>query len=390
MGAMMRGMIDKGFRDLLVIAFLLSGLSTVVAIASEDSDSIVIPADVLAPPDATPYVTACNAPCQSGCCPDWSRYAIFDVLFLQRDNSLINRPLVLDNGLADPSAAGSTLMTTRDMQYATAPGVRVFYGEYLPNNIGWEIGYLGVYGMYADSLVTGSDTLQLPGDLGEIPSSGFGDADAVQATTASTLNMAEFNLFSVCCCRTGGKCAKLPWDRCQCACTCTNWLLGLRWAGLDETATLDTTCCEGDPPSPYRVTTNTQMIGPQVGYRRRKEWACWAYEGWAKVGLMGTLLSQSQAALYEPFVGLDPVLVRGPRSSSRGSVGMIGDINFSVIRRLNDTWGLRMGYNLIWLTGAALAANQWDFTNTPTSGTTLVGGGSLFLHGANLGLEARW
>jgi hypothetical protein len=244
--------------------------------------------------------------------------------------------------------------------------------------------------MYADAAANGPDTLAVPGDLADIPGSGFSDAVQIRPTTVSTLNMAEANLFTYCCCRTGGSCAKLPWDRCHCACTCSNWLVGLRWAGLQEAANLGITCCEGDPPGSYRVTTSSQMIGPQVGYRRRKEWKCWAYEGWAKVGFMGTILSQSQGALYEPFVGLDPVLVREPRSSSRGSVGMIGDINFSVIRRLNDTWGLRVGYNLIWLTGAALAANQWDFTNTDSSGTALVDGGSLLIHGANLGVEARW
>ena len=45
-------------------------------------------------------------------------------------------------------------------------------------------------------------------------------------------------------------------------------------------------------------------------------------------------------------------------------------------------WWLRLGYNMIWLSGVALAPDQWDFTNTATSGTTLVGGGGVFLHGA--------
>ncbi len=51
---------------------------------------------------------------------------------------------------------------------------------------------------------------------------------------------------------------------------------------------------------------------------------------------------------------------------------------------------LRLGYNMIWRSGVALTPDQWDFTKTLTGGTTLVGGGGVFLHGANLGLEARW
>lgn len=65
-------------------------------------------------------------------------------------------------------------------------------------------------------------------------------------------------------------------------------------------------------------------------------------------------------------------------------------MNVSAIYRLTDQWGLRAGYNLIWLDGVALARDQWDFTNTPASGPSLVGGGCLFLHAANLGVERRW
>ena len=45
---------------------------------------------------------------------------------------------------------------------------------------------------------------------------------------------------------------------------------------------------------------------------------------------------------------------------------------------------------LAYISGVALAPNQWDFTDTTTSGTGVRGAGGLFLHGANLGLEARW
>jgi hypothetical protein len=71
---------------------------------------------------------------------------------------------------------------------------------------------------------------------------------------------------------------------------------------------------------------------------------------------------------------------------------MIADMNLSAIYRFNETWGLRAGYNLFWLTGVALAPDQWDFSarQTAAAGTGLNNTGSLFLGGANLGLEARW
>ena len=81
--------------------------------------------------------------------------------------------------------------------------------------------------------------------------------------------------------------------------------------------------------------------------------------------------------------------VRAPFSSTRIGLGMIGDLNASVVRRIGDRWGIRAGYTLLWLADVAPAANQWDFSDTPTSGTQLRTG-SVFLHGATLGLEAAW
>lgn len=59
--------------------------------------------------------------------------------------------------------------------------------------------------------------------------------------------------------------------------------------------------------------------------------------------------------------------------------------------QLTDTWALRGGYNLIWIEGVALGGNQLDFTNTTDSGRGIgTSGSGLFLHGANVGLEAHW
>jgi hypothetical protein len=52
----------------------------------------------------------------------------------------------------------------------------------------------------------------------------------------------------------------------------------------------------------------------------------------------------------------------------------------------NETWGLRVGYNLVWIDGVALA--QLDFENPDEP--RFVSAAGVFLHGANFGLEARW
>lgn len=71
-------------------------------------------------------------------------------------------------------------------------------------------------------------------------------------------------------------------------------------------------------------------------------------------------------------------------------MGLIGDLNFTLTYRMTETWGLRLGYNMLWLSGVAMAPNQFDFSAAPGGGNNLNGGSSIYLAGANLGLEARW
>ena len=118
------------------------------------------------------------------------------------------------------------------------------------------------------------------------------------------------------------------------------------------------------------------------------EWDSWAIDGWAKAALAGTAMSQSADPIVSVFNPADQI--RPARSATAGGVGFIGDININLSYRLNDAWRMRAGYNFIWLTGVALAHNQFDFGATNTAGTGLAGGGGVFLQGANLGLETAW
>ena len=312
-------------------------------------------------------------------------YAVAEAVFLQRGNTAIDRPLAVENPLGP--APGTTVLSTGDMGYAVAPGVRLFAGRRREDCRGWELGYLGVYGMRADASVTGDDTLSLPGELGQIVGSGFDEADAVAAATNSSLCSVEFNVFDFW--NDGGRdrSSPYPWRRSHDGRTTHDWLLGVRWAWLDEAASLDVTAVAGEPASPYRAQADTNWIGPQIGYRRRTEWRAWAFEGWAKAALAGTIVSQSQGPVVGPFDGEQ---IRGTTSDASGGVGMIGDLNFTLVRNLGDVWAVRAGYNLLWLTNAAQAANQWDFSDTQASGTGVVDGSTVFLHGASVGLEARW
>ncbi len=71
-------------------------------------------------------------------------------------------------------------------------------------------------------------------------------------------------------------------------------------------------------------------------------------------------------------------------------MAFVGELNLSAFYRLTDVWDLKAGYNLMWIDGLALAPDQLDFNFAPPNGNQLQNGGAMFLHGVNVGLEARW
>ena len=361
----------------LVGLVLLSGVmvgGTPTLATAADTVSLL---DAPVPPDEVfePQLfdeDACQQALRGICCPGWTHYAIFDVLFLQRSNQTGDRPLVFD---AD---TGETVIGTQALQPSIGTGVRLFYGQLATDAWGWEIGYTGLYGMFGEATATGDESLEMADPLGLVVNN-FSGADTARATYWSGLNMAEFNVFRSDCCSECG-------PHCRQSCHCVNWLAGFVWAGLDEQAGITMACCDPPEPASYDVRTSSNWYGAQVGMRGRREWQRWAVEGWWKTALCGT--SGFQAA--DPIVGTISGLERPAESARTGGVGFIGSLNATAIYRLTETWGLRAGYNLYWLTGAALAPSQWDFAIDEGAGKRINDNGTLFLHGANLGAEARW
>jgi hypothetical protein len=311
-------------------------------------------------------------------------YVVLDFLFLDRDNATNNQPIVVQGPTA-PSP-GATVLTTRAMTPTTAPGVRLFVGRHACDRTGWELGYWGAYGFFGDSRADLPSGLAVPGDLGAaVP--GWNSAETVRAAWQSSLNVAELNLlrseFTTLC----DPCSPRPSLRCRQERE-FDWIGGLFWAGLDEQAALQVTAAPGDTATAYRVATASNLVGGQLGGRGRWTWDRFSFEGSLKAGLGGAWLEQSASPITSSLVpGFE--YRRGQRSLDTG-MGFLSSLNATASYRFTDTWGLRVGYNLAWLSGVALAPNQWDFTDTTASGTAVRGAGGVFLHGANLGLEARW
>lgn len=342
--------------------------SATVVVQAPLADEDRIPADLPLsdPPPADCHITLPPA-------PTWRRYGYAEALIMGRDNQSFNRPLLVDD------LGTTTLLTSQNLQFPFGGGVRAFFGEVGCDCRGWEIGYFGLYNQVASATTTSAAAgapLYLPGTLGPLldPSG----ADTATFTYRSTINNVEANVFH----------HFLRWNPYREAWLEVDWLTGFRYVNVDETANLGLVCCNATEFPSYRVGTNNNMFGAQVGGRARWNWERWAVECWGKAALLGNAQRQFQ----DPLVSAEDAILRPARSSTGVTPGMIADLNVSTIYRLTEVWGIRAGFNTIWLGGVALAPNQFDFGDpaAAASGTLRQPNGSIFLMGANLGLEARW
>ena len=353
-----------------------AGLAVVTLLSVLGGDAAVAQ-DALLPPTVEPAmeIPAATAGAFRGIGPAeplWTSYALAEALFWQRDNQASNRPLAVTVG------DGATVLETNDLRFPVAAGVRTFYGQRSPEDGGWEVGYFGVYGQTATNIqgTAPPNFIQLPDPIGGLLTE---DGEFVTAKYSSLLNSAEVNLFAT----------DSDWITDPAGWATIDWLAGFRYVGVEEDAVLATDCCQMDGQFltvPYRARTRNNMFGGQLGVRGRRAWEQWAVEGWAKGALMGV----AQEQIQDPLIDYTGFQQRPALSRSGGEVGFVGDLTMSAVYRINQVWGIRAGYSLLWLDGLALAPDQLDFSTDAGAGTRLVNSSGIFYHGANLGLEARW
>ena len=304
-------------------------------------------------------------------------YALVEALAMQRDAGS-GGTLVFDGDAQVPVISADTV------QFAMAPGLRVLYGRHGPSALGWEVGYVGVYGMIADTLATGTGNLEIAPFLAdEVVGLRGGELAAVKYT--SVFDTAEANLLLT---QQNWRPARvsayahedstrvITWD----------WLAGFRWAGLSEAAAITITR-PGGLADTYAVRTNNNLFGGQLGFRGRADWGLWALDGWLKAGLAGTALSQSQAPIDDSVTSAQ---FRPGGFGRTNGLGGIFDIDIAVSRRISENWSIRAGWNSIWVTGVALATEQFDFSTSDAAVTRVADSGTLWLNGVSLGVEGRW
>jgi hypothetical protein len=320
---------------------------------------------------------ACSCPAADVCCDDASCcayecrtcpcvYAYVDGLILERDNQAAGRRLVRDLDTDE------VLMNMDDLDFDFDGGVRAVVGW---RPCGWcrsiEFVYWGVFDQSASAFVSGDDNLRLPGNLG-LQVNNFFFADEVAARYDSQIHNFEVNLP---CCTACCDCPTSCWER--------SLFVGFRFLSLEEEFSILATDFE-ESSTEYNIRTRNHLYGAQVGAQLRRCTGSWSFEG---IGRAGIYYNDAER-IVAPLVDFPDFEFRPGSSDSIGRVAFIGDVNFNAIYHLNETWGLRAGYNFIWISGVALAPDQLDFENLDEPHFASTGG--VFLHGANFGLEARW
>jgi hypothetical protein len=312
----------------------------------------------------------CGASSCEGCCDcdrQCSVYGYAEAIFWSRVNRNSDQPVVILTQDSGGNYPGPTVLTTGDLASSDAnPGLRVMLGWKQDCDSAIELTYFGLWDLNSSRTVTGPDDLAIPGDLG-LASLDFFAADRMVVTYQSQLNNFEVNYVRDCC--------GSDWQ----------WLVGFRYLNLDEVFNIQSTDVNTGT-SNYHIGTRNNLFGAQIGARMVRHCNRWGWDATGKIGLFGNDAEQHQ------FVSDFPpgFFLRPPRSDSAGQVSMVTDFNVSIVYKLNCTWSIRAGYNVMWIEGVATAPDQLDFTDTLTSGSSVVSNGGLFLHGANVGLEARW
>lgn len=291
-------------------------------------------------------------------------YGMVEGLIMDRNNSAINQPLIQDVN------SQTTLFSTSNLNPDWGGGFRVLAGKRIVDCYAIEAGYFGLFGLTDNYSITSQDGMQLPGDLG-LAVNNFFSANRVDIESTSYLQGAEANLV-----------------RCNCCCDpCRSieWFTGFRYINFNDKLSITGYDLQ-ESSSLYGVRAQNNLFGGQVGSRLRRCFGRFSVEGTGKAGLFGNMAKQSSDAI----VDFPNFVVRPATSASDCQAAFVGDLNLSGIYQLNSVWGIRSGYNVMWLEGVALAPDQLDFTDTPTSGTSLANNGGVFLHGVNFGLEGRW
>lgn len=160
-------------------------------------------------------------------------------------------------------------------------------------------------------------------------------------------------------------------------------LAGLRWVELGDELQLQFTPTGGATSTMYRIDANNHLYGGQIGALANL-WddGLWMIDGWIKAGVFYNSADQSTDVFFPA------VASAGDRDDA---TSFVGDVALIAVRPITDQLSLRLGYQLLWVEGVALASDQLNGVNDITVPIAVLDTNSgVFYHGGFVGAQYDW
>ncbi len=157
---------------------------------------------------------------------------------------------------------------------------------------------------------------------------------------------------------------------------------GVRTVIVNESLNWDASSVDGN--GTYNVVTHNNMVGPQVGTDFFFERAYWRLGVRTKGGGLVNWASQGTAVRILDTNG-SPLVPNRDTFTKNHSMSFVGGLDFIGEYRFSPNFGFRASFNMLWVSGVAMAQNQLTFF--PSTPSQLSTSHALFYNGFTLGFH---
>lgn len=309
------------------------------------------------------------------CAPRWYD-VVGEVVFLDRD---VSRDVTyMANGL---NAVGGPALGTEDLGFDYEANMRLTFAAQVGPAGLVEFSYLGLGNWNSAAAVTSNGDLFSPfSQFGLVPAFGFDESD--QASFASLAYSSTFDSYELS--------LRRRWQGPTCLFH-GSYLAGVRHFRLEEQAIHNIVGRNGTLG--YVIGTSNALTGFQLG---GDLYMCAipgiSVGGEIKAGIYGNAADQV-SSLTSTTGG---VTTAATEALGNDQAAFLGEAGVNVLYRVNQNITLKGGYQCLYVSSVALAAENANFAPASTAGIvgartpTINVGGHVFYHGATGGVEFAW
>ncbi|MFN0055778.1 MAG: BBP7 family outer membrane beta-barrel protein [Planctomycetales bacterium] len=292
--------------------------------------------------------------------PELTHYFQADALWLARAHTV-------DTSVAVTLPPGShSALSSQDAslsgQYAI--GTILTLGRRIDQVSAVELTFWGFNTWDSSAQATGPGNLSIPGTLALVTQD-YIFADRIKIDYNSTIYTTEANYLQ--------------------SISGMTLLAGFRYVRLNEGLDLNSRVDALNSSSDYTVKVKNNLIGGQLGLGFSQQWDRLVVDLLGKFGVFANV-AQQNTQLWD----VNNTVLRRNWADNTISTSVLGEIALNGTYHVTDWLSVRAGYRFLWINNVAAAPSQLDFNDSVYAGKTINAQEYLYLHGVNLGLEARW